>query len=343
MRIARVLLVSFLAVQSISFLTARPQEEAQPQPQNQSQNQNENQQPAEVESQDLTVEQIQVLMELETIQLRFLVRDADGNFMRNLTARDFTVMENGHEQNISLLKEQQVPISSVIMVDNSWSTSQFLAKAAQVAVDFFKGLQPEASAFILFAEQPRVVIDWTEQAKDLAPQLNNVKPNGKTALYDSVIWASKNLFKDKIGKKLIVLLTDGIDTASRSSFQEMMKVTRDQGITLYPIIYTNQYIENYRRNLKSTPGYRRPRSVSNDFHNLILMQNRFIDQSLRFGGRTIFSNAFSDLHNIYGDIIHEMKSQYVMLYQSTDLDTAKREVKIQTKKGPGRIFIEISH
>lgn len=339
--LGRFFLVSVLVMQPLSLLAAGAQEQQQeksvPQPENS---------PATVEienHEDLTVEQIQVLMELETIQLRFLVRDANGNFMRNLTAGDFTVLENGHEQPISVLKEQQVPISSVIMVDNSWSTSQFLTKAASVAVDFFKGLQPEASAFILFAEQPKVVIDWNEQAKDLTPQMNNVKPNGKTALYDSVIWVSRNLFKDKEGKKLIVLLTDGIDTASRSSFQEMMKVTRDQGITLYPIIYTNQYIENYRKNLKTNPAFRRPRSVSSDFHNLILMQNRFIDQSLRFGGRTIFSNAFTDLHNIYGDIIHEMKSQYVMMYQSSDLDAAKRDVKIETKKGPGRIFIEISH
>ncbi|HXK58425.1 MAG TPA: VWA domain-containing protein [Acidobacteriota bacterium] len=335
MRIARILLITVFAIQSIEFVSASPQEEAQVETSSENAGQSENQ--------DLRVEQIQLLMELETIQLRFLVRDAEGNFMRNLTARDFTVMENGHEQNISLLKEQQVPISSVIMVDNSWSTSQFLAKAAQVAVDFFKGLQPDASAFVLFSEQPRIVIDWTEQAKDLSPDLNNVKPDGKTALYDCVTWVAKNMFKEKPGKKLIVLLTDGIDTASRSSFQDMMKVTRERGITLYPIIYTNQYIENYRRNLKSNPKFKRPQSVSSDFHNLILMQNRFIDQSLRFGGRTIFSNAFTDLQNIYGDIIHEMKSQYVMLYQSSDLNPHERDVKVRTKKGPGRIFIEISH
>ena len=292
---------------------------------------------------DLTVEQVQVMMELENIQLRFLVRDADGNFMRNLTAQDFLVTENGHEQNISLLKEQQVPISAVIMVDNSWSTSQFLARAADVAVDFFKGLQPERSAFVLFSEKPQVVIDWTDDAKSLSPQLNQVKANGKTALYDSVIWVSKNMFQEQTGKKLIVLLTDGIDTLSKSSFQDMMRVTRDNGITLYPIIYTNQYIENYRQNLRRHVGFTRNRSISSDFHNLILMQNRFIDQSLRFGGRTIFSNAFNDLHNIYGNIIHEMKSQYVMLYQSSDLDTDKREVKVSTKKVPGRIYIEVSH
>jgi len=299
--------------------------------------------PSEAEGEPLTVEQIQVLMELESIQLRFLVRDSDGRFMKNLSAQDFVVVENGREQNIALLKQQEVPINCVVMVDNSWSTTMFLAKAGQVAVDFFKVLQPESSAFVLFAENPRVIINWTEGAKDLTPFMGTVtKANGKTALYDSVIWVSKNMFKEKRGKNLIILLTDGIDTISRSSFPQMMRVTRDNGVTLYPIIYTNPYIENYRRSLGK--GSRKPiSSVSTDFHNMILMQNRFIDQSLRYGGRTIFSNAFRDLGNIYGDIIHEMKSQYVMLYQSSDLDTDKREVKVFTKKVPGKVFIEVSH
>jgi len=149
------------------------------------------------------------------------------------------------------------------------------------------------------------------------------------------------MFEKGPGKKLIVLLTDGIDTMSRASFAEMMEVTRDQGITLYPIIYTNRYIENYRWNVRNITGYR-PRRISSEFHNMILMQNRFIDQSLRFGGRTIFSDGFKDLQPIYGDIIHEMKSQYVMMYQSSDLDTATREVKVQTRNAPGRVFIEVS-
>jgi VWFA-related protein len=301
------------------------------------------QQAPPIQTRDLSVEQIQVLMELESIQLRFLVRDSQGNFMPNLTAQDFLVTENGREQNIALLREQQVPISAVIMVDHSWSTTQFLTHAADAAVEFFKGLQPERSAFVMFSESPQVVINWTEDAKALSPELQKVKPSGKTALYDSVIWVSKNMFADQQGKKLIVLLTDGIDTISRSSFQDMMRATRDNGITLYPIIYTNQYIENYRQQLRRQVSFVRNRSISSDFHNLILMQNRFIDQSLRFGGRTIFSNTFNDLHNIYGNIIHEMKSQYVMLYQSSDLDTDRREVKVSTKKVPGRIYIEVSH
>jgi VWFA-related protein len=291
---------------------------------------------------DLTVENVHIVMEVENIQLTFLVRDPDGKFIRNLTAADFVITENGREQNIALLREQEVPISALIMMDTSWSTAQFIGNAAKVALDFFKNLHQEPTAFVTFAETVRKVMNWDEQVEDLAALTQEISPEGKTALYDSVIWVCQNMLQQRTGKKLIILLTDGIDTASKASFQEMMQATRETGVTLYPIIYTNQYIENYRKSLRG-PGTRANRSISSDFHNLILMQNRFVDQSLRYGGRTIFSNAFNDLHAIYGDIVTEMKSQYVMLYQSeSGQESDRRDVRVHTKRVPGKIFIEIS-
>lgn len=293
---------------------------------------------------DAVIENIQIVMQLENIQLSFLVRDADGNYIPNLGASDFMLVENGHPQSISALREEELPISAVVMVDTSWSIGYFLDNAVRTAVDFFKGLQKERSAFVLFSETPNVVLNWNDPATDLTAHLRDVKPNGKTSLHDSVIWVAENLFKDRQGKKLIILLTDGIDTKSDASFERMMRTTREHGISLYPIIYTNEYIQNYRKNLK-LPNFQTRRRVSQDFHNLILQQNQFVDQSLRYGGRTIFSNAFADLRDIYSNIIHEMKSQYVMLYQSSaeEGEDQRREVKIQTKTVPGKIFINISH
>ncbi len=296
---------------------------------------------------DIKIENVQVLMEVQDIQLTFLVRDSEGNFIRNLSAEDFLITENGHPQSIASLREQEVPISAIVMVDTSWSTAHFLANAAQVAVEFFKNLQAEPTQFVLFSEEPHRVIDWEQGAVDIASLIDRVKPDGKTALYDCVAEVAAKNFRGRQGKKLIILLTDGIDTVSKHSFQAMMTATRQAGVTLYPIIYTNHYIESYRKSLRK-PGLQTWKSVSSDFHNLIVMQNRFIDQSLRYGGRAIFSNAFTDLKDIYGNIIHEMKSQYVMSYQSNrrgeESDSPdRRDVRVYTKKIPGKIFIEVSH
>lgn len=291
---------------------------------------------------DLVVENVQIVVTLENIQLSFLARDPEGNFIRSLSASDFVLFENGRPQKIALLREEEIPISAVVMVDTSWSIGHFLENAVRTAVDFFKDLERERSAFVLFSESPRVVLNWQDPSTDLSGHLRNVKPDGKTALYDSVIWTAENLFQGRTGKRLIILFTDGIDTKSRASFEDMIRISREHGITLYPIIYTNHYIQDYRKRLShANPPW--GRRISLDFHSFIVQQNRFVDQSLRYGGRTIFSNAFADLRDIYTNIIQEMKSQYVMVYQSSleDREGRLRDVKVQTRKVAGKIFINI--
>ena len=291
---------------------------------------------------DFQIENIQVLMKLEHIQVSFLVRDSAGNFIRDLSMEDFVILENGQPQNIAVLKEQEIPISVVVMLDTSWSIENYLDSALGAALDFFGGLEQEQAAFVSFSGTPRVILDWEEKPASLSSYFSDLKTDGKTALYDSVIWVAENVLKERSGKKLIILITDGIDTMSKANFEDMISEARKKGITIYPIIYTNRFIQRYREKLgkrESPIG----RSISREFHKFIVLQNRFVDQTMRFGGRTIFSQEFKDLKEIYPDIIREMKSHYVMFYQSGSEDRERaREVKMYTRRVPGKIFIEVS-
>ena len=291
---------------------------------------------------EFQIENIQVLMELEHIQVSFLVRDSAGDFIRDLSMKDFVILENGQPQNIAVLKEQEVPISAVVMLDTSWSIENYLDDALGTALDFFGGLELEQAAFVSFSRTPRVILDWKEKPASLSSYFADLKTDGQTALYDSVIWVTHNVLKERSGKKLIILITDGIDTMSKANFEDMISEARQGGITIYPIIYTNRFIQRYRKKLgkrESPIG----RSVSREFHKFIVLQNRFVDQTMRFGGRTIFSQEFKDLKKIYTDIIREMKSHYVMFYQSGSEDgESAREVKMYTRHVPGKIFIEVS-
>ncbi len=217
-----------------------------------------------------------------------------------------------------------------------------LLDALGTALDFFGGLEQEQAAFVSFAGTQRVILDWKEKPASLSTYFADLKTDGQTALYDSVIWVAQNVLKERSGKKLIILITDGIDTISKANFEEMISEARQEGITIYPIIYTNRFIQRYRKKLgkrESPIG----RSVSREFHNFIVLQNRFVDQTMRFGGRTIFSQEFKDLKEIYTDIIREMKRHYVMFYQSGSEDReSAREVKMYTRRVPGKIFIEVS-
>lgn len=285
---------------------------------------------------------VEVEMALEHIRVTFLVRDDRGHLIRNLSKDDFVVLENGRPQNVTLLEEQEVPINVAVMVDTSWSLQDLLKNAVDTAVDFFRGLENESAAVVRFSQTPELILDWDERPEDIRSLMARVSSDGKTALYDSVIWVCRNVLKSRSGKKVVVLISDGIDTASRASFRDMIRVSRQEGITVYPIIYTNQYIQNYRHELGDREAPVRS-NISRAFHRFVVGQNRFLEQTRRYGGRTIFSDAFVDLRQIYADIIEEMKSHYVLYYQSNArAEDKSREVRMFTRRIPGRIFVEFS-
>ena len=286
------------------------------------------------------VGEVYVFMELDYIQLSFLVRDADGNFVDDLSVDDFALFENGKRQRIASLEQEEVPISAVILVDTSYSIRPFLHKAVKTALELFRNLESEHTAIAVFSGAPKLILDWEEMPLHLDSRLNGVRADGQTTLYDSVIWAAESLFQGQSRKRLIVPVTDGIDTASRSTFEDMMGATREHGVILYPIIYTNEVIQRYRHRLRRD-GFLQT-GVSKEFHKLVAAQNQFVDESMRYGGRTIFSDRFSDLETIYSDIVREMKSHYIMLYESDpDAEGEARDLEVRTNEGPGRVFIEV--
>ena len=214
--------------------------------------------------------------------------------------------------------------------------------AVETAIDFFRGLENESAAVVRFSRAPELILDWDERPQDIRSLMARVSSDGKTALYDSVIWVCRNVLRSRSGKKVVVLISDGIDTASRASFREMIRISRQEGITVYPIIYTNQFIQNYRVELGDREAPVRS-NISRAFHRFVVSQNRFLDQTRRYGGRTIFSDAFLDLRQIYRDIIEEMKSRYVLYYQSDGRDEdGSHEVRMFTRRVAGRIFVEFS-
>ena len=290
---------------------------------------------------DVTVENVQVQIQLEYVQLSFLVRDSEGNLIRNLAREDFSLSENGKPVRIVALKEEEVPITVALMVDTSWSMGSYLENAINAGLRFLAGLEQERSTFVLFSEEPRVILDWEESSFGLSSYLKDAPTDGKTSLYDSVIQVVSERLQDEGGKKLIILITDGIDTKSDATLEDMMQATREAGITLYPIIYSNAFLQDYRRRLSS--GTSQPsQTVSLAFHTFMLAQNEFLERSMRLGGRTIFSERFADLKDVYGDIISEMKSHYSLSYQPDVGSGRDRKIKISTRRMSGRIFIDVS-
>ena len=291
---------------------------------------------------DVTVENVQVQIQLEYVQLSFLVRDSEGNLIRNLAREEFSLSENGKPVRIVALKEEEVPINRRSHGGHKLEHGFVSRKCYQRGPAVLGGSGARALNLCPFFPRNRG-LSWTGKKvhSDSLPISRTRRQMAKPAYTIRLSrWSARGL-QDEGGKKLIILITDGIDTKSDATLEDMMQATREAGITLYPIIYSNAFLQDYRRRLSS--GTSQPsQTVSLAFHTFMLAQNEFLERSMRLGGRTIFSERFADLKDVYGDIISEMKSHYSLSYQPDVGSGRDRKIKISTRRMSGRIFIDVS-
>ncbi|HEY2931361.1 MAG TPA: VWA domain-containing protein [Acidobacteriota bacterium] len=320
MRIGRAWQVAVVLLFSVISVLAQKEEKVSPQPE-----------------WVISVEDMKI--RIESMQLMFLVRDGNGNLIQNLKASDFQLTENGEVKQISVVQQRDIPLNACIMVDTSWSIGWLVDNVVKTASQFFQGLTKDKTSVVYFSERPRVVRDWSTQIDDVP--FRNVKLEGRTALYDSLLWVMNQHFKDVYGKKLVFLITDGIDNASRASIQEVFKTAREKGIVVYAIMYTNPVIQNLRQRLLVGKSIR---GISKPLERIITLQNAFIESTLRHGGRTIFSNSFADMENVYRGVVDETKSQYVLTFPIPKQEVDTRDIRFVIKPEiPGRILVQVGH
>ncbi|MGI8782028.1 MAG: VWA domain-containing protein [Acidobacteriota bacterium] len=285
----------------------------------------------------VSIEDIRI--EVEAVQLMFLVRDGDGNFIRNLKTADFQLTENGETKSITVQQQRDIPINACLLLDTSWSIGSLLNNALKTATHFFNGLSKEEVSVVTFAARPKVLLPWSRGISSAAP-FKDIKLEGRTALYDSLLWVINDHFRGVQGKKLIFLFTDGIDNLSQSNLQDVFRAATERNVVIYAIMSSNPVLQNVRQRVLA--GKQSP-NISKSLEGMLQQQNSFIDRTLRYGGRTIFSNAFEDLEKVYGRIIEETKSQYVLSFPSLPgREVQQHEIHFVIKPEiPGRIFVQI--
>ena len=189
-----------------------------------------------------------------------------------------------------------MPIYAGILLDTSASMSEGdrLHQAVQGAMGFFdKVITPkDRAAVITFADQPSLAVRFTNQQDVLAGGLAGVTAAGNTALYDSLIYALY-YFGGVKGKKAIILLSDGKDEGSRYNFADVLEYARRSGVAIYTVGIGLSLAERADIRLKLS---------------------RLADET---GGRFFFIEKAKELDGIYDAIQKELRSQYLLAYQSS--------------------------
>ncbi|HVS66583.1 MAG TPA: VWA domain-containing protein [Thermoanaerobaculia bacterium] len=233
-------------------------------------------------------------LDVNFVELFTSVFDRKGRPVEGLTVADFEVTEAGARQDVRRFElVRDLPIYAGILLDTSISMTDRLEDAEKAAYAFFERvLSPRDQACLMtFNDLYSLVVPFTNSPDVLAGGLSNLVAEGGTALYDSLIQALF-YFNGLRGKRALILLTDGEDSGSSYGFDEVLEYSRRTGVAIYGIgLSIDQRDIDSRSKL-----------------------NRLCTET---GGVCTYIDSATELDRVYERIERELRSQYLLAYQSS--------------------------
>ncbi len=252
---------------------------------------------------------------VDLISLNVTVTDARSRFVTELLQKDFAVYEDGISQEVSVFSREDLPIRMTLLLDTSASMDEKLSFAQEAAVNFVQTMKTDDVTEVMeFGSKQTVLQPFTADTEKLARAIRMTQAGGTTSLYNALYVALKNLNRrrEDIRRQAIVVLSDGEDTSSLVTFEQVMELTKDTDVVVYTI--------SLRR-----PNARRGRAFSEAEHVL----KKLAEET---GGQWFFPNEIQELASVYERISTELKSQYNLGYISNNpkRDGSWRRVVVQT-------------
>jgi Ca-activated chloride channel family protein len=236
------------------------------------------------------------------------VLDKQGRPVDDLAETDFTVVEDGVPQAIVRFERvRDLPIKAGVLLDVSASMEGRLEQAQQAALSFFtETIGPrDRAALITFNDRPQLVVKLTNELLELGGGLAGLKAERGTALYDSIVF-SLYYFNGLSGQRALIVLSDGKDESSRFQFDDALDFARRAGVTIFTIGL----------------GFER------GDHEAKKALEKLSEET---GGRTWFVEDAGELVTIYQAIEEELRSQYLLVYQSTNTKMDKKFRNVDLK------------
>jgi Ca-activated chloride channel family protein len=175
---------------------------------------------------------------VDLVNVSVTVTDANGRFVGGLKKDDFVVYEDGKPQEIAQFDSERVPVSLGLALDTSGSMLGEKIVAAQAALNRFLVdlLGPQDEVFLYrFDSHPDLIQPWTKDRRAAGQALGTVKPNGGTAIYDTVAEAIPLAQRGSNRKKALVLISDGNDTSSHLRVPQLQQIIRESEVLVYAI------------------------------------------------------------------------------------------------------------
>ena len=295
------------------------------------------QKPATEKPQDEQAPTETLKVSVNVVGLFFNVKDKHGALLPNLTKDDFTVLEDGKPQTIKYFAaESNLPLTLGILIDSSGSQRNVLDMEKEVGGAFLRQiLTDKDEAYVIdFNVDASLVQDYTRDVRRLQAAMNKVRintgvsgigggpvptaPGGAagTVLYDAVYLSAHDMLAKEVGRKAMILLTDGEDEGSRLKIRDAIEAAQKADSIVYVLLCADRGFYGSFQVGYSGEGEMRKLTEAT-------------------GGRVInVGNKFDKLREAFDQIAAELRSQYNLGYTSTNpkLDGTYRKLEIKSKE-----------
>lgn len=309
-----------------------------------------NMQPPPGQQDQSTAQEPTIRVNVDLVNILFTVRSKHGGqLIPNLTKDDFKIYEEGKEQTIQRFsRETDLPLTLGLLIDISASQERLIDIERQAASAFFSSvIRPKDEAFLIsFGKSTDLLQDYTNSARLLTAALQDLRGDGQTPmigrgpipnvntgpvptsgtpkgtlLFDAVYLASNEKLKSEVGRKALVLITDGEDQGSYYDRKAAIEAAQRADAIIYSIYYVDHYFY-MRAGMFGGGGESDLRKMSEET-----------------GGHVFTVDGKHPLHEVFQEIQEEMRNQYSIGYVSTNpkKDGTFRHIEIKPSNSEYRV------
>jgi Ca-activated chloride channel family protein len=277
------------------------------------------QEPAPEPQQDVPTFKVDVKL----VNVFTTVIDENGAPVGILERDNFQVFEDGEPQAIAVYdRESELPLSIVMAIDASLSARPELKLELESARRFVKNILRPVDALSLYQFTEHVVelVPFTADLKKINKGIDRVRVGAATALYDAIYLGAESL-QGRRDRKVMVLITDGGDTVSRSSYQEAVRAAQEAEAIVYSVIIVP---------IESSPG----RNTGGE--------NALIQLARDTGGKPYYAKSIRELDAAFQQISHELRTQYLIGYYPKQRLARGSFRRIEIRLKPSSAIADIS-
>jgi Ca-activated chloride channel homolog len=255
------------------------------------------------------------------------VLDGRGHPLNGLDAGRFHLFEGGVEQKLVAFNRGDVPVSIVLVFDDSNSMKGLLGRSREAVSLLLKAANPDDEfALVEFSERPSLALNWTDDPSQVYEYLMHVEPHGTTALLDAIVLGGSVARRAHNPRRVLVVISDGGDNHSRSGFAAVERYLLEAGVEVYAVNILNDF----------------PQPTWTADGPLLLGGICWTA-----GGESVQIERYAKLADVIEQVAREIRGQYILSYQPSTLAKPGKyhrvNLKVSPPPGTGRVFVSWRH